>query len=53
VKRVAVNVGMDRNRFDPHRLARVDNPASNLASIRDQDLLKFRFARINLVDGVD
>jgi hypothetical protein len=41
VQRVAIDIAMHGDRADAHFLTRPDNPAGNLAAIRDQDLLEF------------
>jgi hypothetical protein len=40
VERVAVGVGVDGDRLDAHFPRSLDDAASNLATVRDQDLLE-------------
>ena len=42
MQRVAVGVGIDRNRLDPHFAGRLDNAAGNFAPVGDQDFLEHR-----------
>ena len=42
MQRVAVGVGIDRHRLDPHLARRLDHAAGNLAPVGDQDLVKHR-----------
>jgi len=42
MQRVAVGVGIDRNRLDPHLAGRFDDAAGNFAPVGDQDFLEHR-----------
>jgi hypothetical protein len=48
MQRVAVGLGIDRDRRDPHPPRGLDDPAGDLAAIGDQDALKL--ANVYLVD---
>ena len=41
MKRIAIDVAVDSDGFDAHLFTRPDDPAGNLAAVRDQDLFKF------------
>ncbi len=43
VQRVAVGLGIDRHRGDPHAPRRLDDPAGDLAPVGDEDLPEQRF----------
>ena len=45
VQRVAVGIGIDGNRFDPHLARGFDNAAGNLATVGDQNLFEHRARR--------
>ena len=40
MERVAVGLGIDRDRLDPHPAGGLDDPAGDLAAIGDQNLLE-------------
>src|SRR5439155_13754121 len=47
VKRIPIDITVDRDRSDTHFLARPNKPAGNLAAISDQDLLKLSRAGVH------
>ena len=40
MQRISVGVGIDRDRLDPHLFRRLDHPAGDFATVRDQDFLE-------------
>jgi hypothetical protein len=51
MKRITIDIAMDRNGTDAHLLARPDNATGNLAAVSDQDLLKLSDFRFHLLQN--
>ena len=51
MQRVAVGLGIDRDRLDPHAAGSLDDPAGDLAAIRDQNSFEHGLLTCNLWAG--
>ena len=52
VERVAVGLGIDRDRLDPHPAGSLDDPAGDLAAICDQNSFEHVFLACDLLGGI-